>query len=472
MAILVLPLLWLNQSASHDWGGDFAMYIIQAKNLVQGMPQSDNSYIYNPEFARNGPANYPIGYPILLSPIYAIWGNNMGALSLFQSILAMAYGLTFFAFLKRHFTWLTSILIVLILIYNPWFLYFKRELMSDIPFAILVLLFLMALRSKQKPWLIGLLALMMILFRGIGWFVLPAVILPELIKSIQNVDQRPKLWRVLKTYIVVTIGVFVVNRVFFDLPMSTQSYSDQLVPANLFRNIEGNFLYFKDVLADHLFRYWENSPILSISAISFFSILILIGAWASIRKQPIYAWSILVYFIIILVYPYRYSGFRFIFPIYGIMLALAAMGLYRLIPSVLNRKWLIILVIGAYLSTHIEWWRNIVNQQHLVQPGPQHMNSEAMFSFLKNEPDQSNPILFIKPRVLGLYANRSSVSNEPHGSQDEIKELINNHGIKGFILCTDVPHPSLQQFIADNMATLFLKFENDQFQYYSLNTTQ
>lgn len=446
------------------------MYLIQAKNLIRGIPLSDTGYIYNPEFARNGPATYPMGYPLLLSPLYAIWGNNMAVFSMFQSTLALLFGLTFFAFVKKHFAWITSIAIVVILVYNPWFLYFKRELMSDIPFAILVLLFLMALRSKKKPWVLGIFAFALILFRGIGWFALPLLILPNLMKAVKHQDYRIYLWQSLGVSAVVTLAVVLTNKWLFNLPMSTSSYSDQLIPVDLLQNVQGNFIYFKNVIADHLFRYWEDRPFLYVAAISTYGLLILIGAITTFRKHPLYTWTILVYGFIILVYPYRYSGFRFIFPIHGLMLFLAATGLFMTIPKRINLKWLMLLAVGFYMSSHIDWWRNIVVQQHLVQPGPQHPDSKEMFSFLHSETDQNEPILFIKPRVMSLYGKRKSVSNEPHGTQMEIAHLIEIHNVRGLITCSDAPHPSLEKYISDNAISVSLKFENDRFHYYHLVT--
>jgi len=34
MALVLVPLFFINARNSHDWGGDFAMYIMQAINIV------------------------------------------------------------------------------------------------------------------------------------------------------------------------------------------------------------------------------------------------------------------------------------------------------------------------------------------------------------------------------------------------------------------------------------------------------
>ena len=39
---LLLPLFYINVKDSHDWGDDFAQYFIQARNILEGRPQTDN----------------------------------------------------------------------------------------------------------------------------------------------------------------------------------------------------------------------------------------------------------------------------------------------------------------------------------------------------------------------------------------------------------------------------------------------
>ncbi|MFT5920510.1 MAG: hypothetical protein ACI9FU_002329 [Granulosicoccus sp.] len=466
MAALLLPLLWLNHSTSHDWGGDFAMYLMQARNLVEGLPQTQHGYIYNPDFARNGPAVYPVGYPILLSPIYALWGNNMEAFSTFQSILAILFGFTFFYFLKRHFSWIGSLVLVLVVAYHPWFLYFKRELMSDIPFAMLVLWLLMAVRSKQPPWIVALIMISMILMRGIGWFSIPALLLAEGTQFVYNWTKKGPLWNALKICGATAISVIILNRLVFDIPLTTQSYADQLLPADILENIVGNFVYFKDVLTDHLSLGLTKSETFNSTIVLIYIALILVGSIISFRQNSIYTWALVVYLAIILIYPYRFSGFRFILPIHGIMMLLAGIGFLKIIPKRIAKYWILLLAVIWYMRNNVEWWQSIAENQAIIQIGPQQLKSEEFIQFIKNEPGEIQPIIFIKPRVINLYTNRSSVSNEPMGNPSEITDLILQHEVKGLVLCKDLPHASLESYIRNNQNELELKFQNNRFQYF------
>ena len=75
--MLSIPLLFINVKDSHDWGDDFAGYIHQAKNIVEGNSQFQTGYIINVEGPVLGPPTYPIGFPLLLSPVYYFFGNNI-----------------------------------------------------------------------------------------------------------------------------------------------------------------------------------------------------------------------------------------------------------------------------------------------------------------------------------------------------------------------------------------------------------
>ena len=57
----------------HDWGGDFSEYIAQAKSISEG-------YDFPGKFVGTyGSFIYPWGFPLLLSPIYSLFGLNIFA---------------------------------------------------------------------------------------------------------------------------------------------------------------------------------------------------------------------------------------------------------------------------------------------------------------------------------------------------------------------------------------------------------
>src|SRR5262249_23686248 len=71
LAILTFQLaLW---APKVDWGGDFAQYIIHARNLAEGRSYTDTGYLYEPT-TYHAPRHYPPGFPLMMAPIWASKG--------------------------------------------------------------------------------------------------------------------------------------------------------------------------------------------------------------------------------------------------------------------------------------------------------------------------------------------------------------------------------------------------------------
>ena len=65
LLIIMISLFYLlNMQDGHDWGGDFSMYIMNAINIVKGIPYAQTGYIYNPDMASIGPPVYPPVFPL------------------------------------------------------------------------------------------------------------------------------------------------------------------------------------------------------------------------------------------------------------------------------------------------------------------------------------------------------------------------------------------------------------------------
>ena len=76
----------------HDWGDDFSMYIIHARNIALRQPYTQTGYLLDPEITLQAwPASYPPVFPLLLAPVYRAFGLNYLALKiLVQAILLLS----------------------------------------------------------------------------------------------------------------------------------------------------------------------------------------------------------------------------------------------------------------------------------------------------------------------------------------------------------------------------------------------
>jgi hypothetical protein len=81
-------------SDGHGWGGDFALYVLHARNLAEGHAYADTGYVVNPLNRPHSPSSYPPVYPSLLASLYAKWGLNYTPFKAFNA-LCLAVGLWF-----------------------------------------------------------------------------------------------------------------------------------------------------------------------------------------------------------------------------------------------------------------------------------------------------------------------------------------------------------------------------------------
>ncbi|MBI9064489.1 MAG: hypothetical protein JEZ14_21060 [Marinilabiliaceae bacterium] len=129
---------------THNWGGDFALYIHQSKGIIDGNVAEIaalNSYaLQHSSYDTFSPELYPWGWPILLIPVVSLIGLNYFWMKLY--VLFFFLSMTYFAF--RYFTTLTdkvtAIVVTLCLLVNTSFLMFTNSVLSEFPFLCFVFL--------------------------------------------------------------------------------------------------------------------------------------------------------------------------------------------------------------------------------------------------------------------------------------------------------------------------------------------
>ena len=143
----LLSFHWLTFRHGHGWGGDFAMYLAHAENLVEGRPYADTGYVVNPHRPRLGPLMYPPGWPALLALPIAAFDVDFDVRPVEGLELLKGWLLALFmAYLV--FVWLVArsragptgfagaTLVLLAVGLNPYHWDEKSALLSEIPFCL------------------------------------------------------------------------------------------------------------------------------------------------------------------------------------------------------------------------------------------------------------------------------------------------------------------------------------------------
>ena len=478
MAVMMLPLFFINVRTSHDWGGDFAMYIMQAENIVNGVSQSETAYIYDPDNPVLGPPAYPIGFPLLLSPVYALAGNSVFAFTLWITAFLMGIGMIMAVFLRRYFSDLIAFFLVMIVIYNPWTLSMKLEIMSEFPFTFLLLLclFLFEKYGKGPFWMgivIAILGGLLMSVRAIGMVFPIAILIWAVRKRFIEKDKTP-MSKCVCGFLVGVGSVLVyllLNNVIFAVPQAEGgSYTGIWGEEKLYATVLYNLAYYTEQFK-YFFSPWGGSwnflPLILKAAIFTFTLLGMIRMF--FRRLELMDMIVILYFGVLLIYPYRHGGIRFLFPIMPFLAFYLARGLetVHIFPNIKSsaKAWFLgCLVLVSYLNMF--WF--IIHTDHQTLQGPQEQLSEEAFEYIRNNTAEDDVIIFSKPRVLALYTDRNCLANNKEFTPGEIADLIFAYEVDYVLTHTEISDAAIHDFIRKQDYICEYLWSNEKFVLYKV----
>ena len=130
--LILVPLLFLSIPNAHDWGDDFAQYLIQGRNLLEGRAQTDNGLVFDSGSGQFAVQAYPVGFPLLIAPIIATYGLQIKPLLIFETFCLIALAFLCFQYFRTRFSILLSCLMLVIFVYHPFTLDLKSQVLSEI----------------------------------------------------------------------------------------------------------------------------------------------------------------------------------------------------------------------------------------------------------------------------------------------------------------------------------------------------
>ncbi|MBF0143284.1 MAG: glycosyltransferase family 39 protein [Magnetococcales bacterium] len=174
----------------HDWGCDYAMYLLAAKNLLGGAPYSYQIPVLTFEFPHG--ANFvlhtpSVGYPLLLAGGLALFGLDFVALKLVNLVFWCFGVLGFYLQARKRFTPAVAVVGAAALLSLHSMFMFKQLLLSDVPAAALLAVALWLFDSWERDRSLGRLTLLallcgfIILMRPVYTLLFPSLILALLL---------------------------------------------------------------------------------------------------------------------------------------------------------------------------------------------------------------------------------------------------------------------------------------------------
>ena len=492
-------LSWYGLTEGHDWGGDFSAYIMQAQSVWQGNSSEflqTNRFIIEESSRLIGPIAYPWGFPVLLAPFYAFFGLNMLALKSLNIVCYLIFIISLWLGFRRHHSHFWRVILVCFFALNPYFLRFMNNVVSDIPFLVFstfsVLLIGRVVIQRRRlvskisdQFLLGVLIAISFFIRTQGILILAALGVAQFISVAKNtiVQQRGATGAETKAKNIIlrqffsrssNSWIFILPHVSFVivtllwrnvLPEGGSSHISLLNNLSL-GLIKHHLLYYFSLPAE-LFAGVPASQILYGASIP----LAIIGMFK--RRDSDYhiiIYGVMTIFLLIVWPPTQ--GLRFLFPLLPFYVSFALTGLETcrdISHGLWNVLWKIVIVcpviiiIIFFLRFSItDASENLVNQR-MESSGPYLSTSKEVFSFISNNTETDDIIVFRKPRVMRLFTNRQSIMT------DQVDNLT-----KGDYLCISL-HPGAYHQIRNydvvslrENGRIHLVYQNMDFQLYQI----
>jgi hypothetical protein len=422
-ALLLIILISLAIGASllrrgHEWGDDWAWYILQAKSIWEGTTDEfmEVSAFTNYQSTTHlGPLAYPWGYPLILTPVYAIKGISPLALKLPGLLFYAGFLVCLYFLMRDRLTQMESLLIVSLFAFNPLLLRFLDQILSDIPslFFTTLALLLMTRHDQRGIFyhaLIGTVVFFVTFLRVTGILLLGCYLIVEFFRLLNNRKNRTAVIEIVRnSFIVCFVFAFlwIVNLVLF--PSGGESYFSQYTElietarrlSVAYFNVFGAF--FGEATGWRYLYY-------------FLLVFFLVGVWVRRREEPLFLLFFSFWLIVHITYPY-WQGARYIFPLLPIFVYFTFEGMKTVIGKlpagyrptgqrIFYAFWLVIAGIFLFTSSANAYF-NLQNDRSIN--GPFDPYSREVYDYIKQETPPDSIVIFFKPRVMAIMTEHPTI---------------------------------------------------------------
>jgi hypothetical protein len=451
----------------HGSGDDFALYVNQARSLVQGDVGNTiaaNRYaIENSGWSTFSPYTYPWGLPLLLAPVLAVTGGvnwatgvDYAPLKLVVSATLAVALMAYFAILRRRIPLVGALLLPVFFATNFWYVTHTDQVLSEFPFLMCLMLFVLWLdRVRERSELdgdrtaplviLGLIACYAFNTRREGLGTLIGLMFAQLVlvwdrTTADSLSGRLTLarslnWRALATPWLTFIGATAVFQLL--LPADLLPNYDARSPGTRtsLSNISGNVEFYRTILAEQLGlkdagpydTTLFGSASLGDAAVIAVAVAAVIGiaacAITAVRRDAAIIGTFVGVGGAVIVAPFH--EYRYLLALLPLIMYFAYQGVaipVRAAVAVINRdfadrtaRWPIILTEIALLGFIVGGWHDTSNAYDYrsswvgPQAGPQEALTLEMWAAVRSETRGDSVIVYNRARTAHLYTGRLSV---------------------------------------------------------------
>ncbi len=413
IAALLLILLCLDQG--HRWGGDFSMYIHQGLTLFTNA--SDQLYELSCRSKEIGtqaaPPFYGIGFPLVLYLPLKLFGLDLYSLKIWNALFFIfSIPLMYSIFKKR---WKDDNLLLfstlLILASHPYYLFFSDNVLSEFSylfFSLIIFVLWDKLEKNPNCILFALLGFVCAFSYSIRSFGLLLVVSSFLFFFI--IRKKMSLVHFL-SFLFSCFGLFTILNLCY--PSTGGDYFNIVMGGDLKHNVMESCKYYYHEIGFFPFFVLRKVEWVGKEFILFFSFLIQFflfakGIVASAEKRRDFHWMVYVFsfFGFLLIWPFR--SYRFILPVYPFFYYFVFNGVRVILQDKEYKKEIFLLVcilmsIQSMIFACFAFFKLDSNQAYTP-------DAVEVYTWIENNTEEEELIVFFKPRVLRLFTQRNAFS--------------------------------------------------------------
>ncbi len=424
--ILLSSLLaFASLTRDHEWGDDWASYVMQAVSITRGETDEfiqRNTFTMRESTHFIGPDAYPWGYPAMLAPFTLACGPlNVLCLKYTNLVFYALFLWVFYLLLQRRLSKLEFALLLAVFAFSPLLLKFEDSLLSDIAFLFFSTLALLLIENAIlkdgnylgsrgiNTWL-GLALFLGFFVRTNGILLIPTLFLVQVFTYLQ-MRPRPKLdWKGVLATGLIPYYIFgllaILNLVVF--PAGEGSHIEHLFnlsPSTLVNNLDAYA-----ALPAYFFTDLPHPEIIYGLLLPF----IIGGIVLNYRKDIHFIFYLLLSYGLFIIWPDQ-QGIRFLFPLLPLLVYFAYRGMQATCFALTEKHqgaglwltrgfWLVILAVFVWNT--IDLARS--NLAHGRGPYGNVFDpvSLEMFEYIKANTPEESVVAFYKPRALRLFTDR------------------------------------------------------------------
>ncbi len=451
----------------HDWGDDFGLYILHAKNIAQGVNYKQTGYIYNPAMVMIAPRTYPPVFPLLLSPIYKLWGLNLGAMKVAIVFAFLLSLVAIYLAFRRSLPWPYLVALLAIIGFNPTLWQFKDNVLSDLPFLALFYLSVFLIDRAYQPdrldsprtldaLLIGFTIYLAYGARSLGIVLLLCLLAYDVLKN-----RRPTAFAI--KVAVITGALIALQSLFLH---SDRAYAGQLtIGASYALSHSWEFISELSGLLPGLTETAFRLPLFAVM-----SVLAVIGYFSRIRQQITYFELFpVLYSIPLLILPQEVEV-RYLFPLMPFYLFYAFLGIRAVSKTRERERMAFLIVLAVFLVAYSARYARL--DYGPIREGVTKEEAQQFFDHIRKETREADVFAFRKPKAFALYTGRraSALHEDPDDQAlwKYLREINATHLVWGPGQLDPDYQEFLRNFITRNQDRLQETYANADFRLYKI----